>query len=76
MTIHPGHHLSPELIQSLGRLTGLPSLMPMARLRGEPSERALAAIHGDELGDTALRQPKRAVWWASRPVSRTLVTSM
>jgi hypothetical protein len=45
MTIHPGRHLSPELRQCLGR-AGLPCLMTMARLRGEPSERALAAIRG------------------------------
>ena len=45
MTILPGRHLSPELRQCLGR-AGLPCLMTMARLRGEPSERALAAIRG------------------------------
>ena len=45
MTIHPSRQLSHELSYCLAD-AGLPALMSVARLHGEPSERALAGIRG------------------------------
>ena len=45
MTIHPSRQLSHELSHCLA-YAGLPALMTVARLHGDPSERALAGIRG------------------------------
>jgi hypothetical protein len=45
MTIHPSRQLSHELSHCLAD-AGLPALMTVARLHGDPSERALAGIRG------------------------------